>query len=253
MNRIIMVTGATSGFGKAIATRFAKEGYDIIITGRRKERLSELRKELLKSDSINVLDLNFDVRSLTEVQSAISDMPEEWKAIDILVNNAGLAVGMAHIDSGVVDDWDRMIDTNVKGLLYVTRTVSPLMVARNKGHIFNIGSIAGIDAYENGNVYCATKSAVAALSKSMRIDLLKNNIRVTNIAPGMADTEFSIVRFKGDKEKADAVYKGIDALTAEDIADAIFYCASLPAHVCVNDMEITATQQASVHYNYRRS
>jgi hypothetical protein len=253
MNKIIMVTGATSGFGKAIATRFAKEGYDVIITGRRKERLEELRKELLKSDSIKVLALNFDVRSLAEVQSAISELPEDWKAIDILVNNAGLAVGMAHIDSGVVDDWDRMIDTNVKGLLYVTRTVSPLMVARNKGHIFNIGSIAGIDAYENGNVYCATKSAVAALSKSMRIDLLKNNIRVTNIAPGMADTEFSIVRFKGDKEKADAVYKGIDALTAEDIADAIYYCASLPAHVCVNDMEITATQQASVHYNYRRS
>ena len=252
MNKIIMVTGATSGFGKAIATRFAKEGYDVIITGRRKERLEELRKELLKSDGIKVLALNFDVRSLAEVQSAISELPEDWKAIDILVNNAGLAVGMAHIDSGVVDDWDRMIDTNVKGLLYVTRTVSPLMVARNKGHIFNIGSIAGIDAYENGNVYCATKSAVAALSKSMRIDLLKNNIRVTNIAPGMADTEFSIVRFKGDKEKADAVYKGIDALTAEDIADAIYYCASLPAHVCVNDMEITATQQASVHYNYRK-
>jgi len=160
---------------------------------------------------------------------------------------------MAHIDSGVVDDWDRMIDTNVKGLLYVTRTVSPLMVARNKGHIFNIGSIAGIDAYENGNVYCATKSAVAALSKSMRIDLLKNNIRVTNIAPGMVETEFSLVRFKGDKDKADSVYKGIDALTAEDIAEVVYYCASLPAHVCINDLEITPTQQASVHYNYRRS
>ncbi len=252
MNKIIMVTGATSGFGKAIATRFAKEGYNIIITGRRKERLDELRKELLKSDGIEVLALNFDVRSLTGVQAAISDLPEDWKAIDILVNNAGLAVGMAHIDSGVVDDWDRMIDTNVKGLLYVTRTVSPLMVARNTGHIFNIGSIAGIDAYENGNVYCATKSAVAALSKSMRIDLLKNNIRVTNIAPGMADTEFSVVRFKGDKEKADAVYKGIDAITADDIADVIYYCASLPAHVCINDLEITPTQQASVHYNYRK-
>ena len=253
MNKIIMVTGATSGFGKAIATRFAKEGYDVIITGRRKERLEELRKELLKSDSIKVLALNFDVRSLAEVQSAISELPEDWKAIDILVNNAGLAVGMAHIDSGVVDDWDRMIDTNVKGLLYVTRTVSPLMVARNKGHIFNIGSIAGIDAYENGNVYCATKSAVAALSKSMRIDLLKNNIRVTNIAPGMVETEFSLVRFKGDKDKADSVYKGIDALTAEDIAEVVYYCASLPAHVCINDLEITPTQQASVHYNYRRS
>ena len=252
MNKIIMVTGATSGFGKAIATRFAKEGYDVIITGRRKERLEELRKELLKSDGIKVLALNFDVRSLAEVQSAISELPEDWKAIDILVNNAGLAVGMAHIDSGVVDDWDRMIDTNVKGLLYVTRTVSPLMVARNKGHIFNIGSIAGIDAYENGNVYCATKSAVAALSKSMRIDLLKNNIRVTNIAPGMADTEFSIVRFKGDKEKASAVYKGINALTADDIANVIYYCATLPDHVCINDLVITPTQQADVMFTNRK-
>jgi len=252
MNKIIMVTGSTSGFGKAIATRFAKEGYNIIITGRRKERLDELRKDLLKCEGVEVLTLNFDVRSLNEVQAAISALPEDWKAIDILVNNAGLAVGMAHIDSGVVDDWDRMIDTNVKGLLYVTRSIAPLMVARNTGHIFNIGSIAGIDAYENGNVYCATKSAVAALSKSMRIDLLKNNIRVTNIAPGMADTEFSLVRFKGDKERADSVYKGIDALTSEDIADVIYYCASLPAHVCINDLEITPTQQASVHYNYRK-
>jgi len=253
MNKIIMVTGATSGFGKAIAIRFAKEGYNVIITGRRKERLEELRKELLKSDGIEVLALNFDVRKLSEVQAAISELPEKWKAVDILVNNAGLAAGMAHIDSGDVDDWDRMIDTNIKGLLYVTRTVSPMMVARNKGHIFNIGSIAGIGAYENGNVYCATKSAVAMLSKSMRIDLLKNNIRVTNIAPGMVETEFSLVRFKGDKEKADAVYKGIDALTAEDIAEVIYYCASLPAHVCINDLEITPTQQASAHYNYRRS
>jgi 3-hydroxy acid dehydrogenase / malonic semialdehyde reductase len=252
MNKIIMVTGATSGFGKAIAIRFAREGYNVIITGRRKERLDELRKDLVKSNGIEVLALNFDVRNLLEVQSAISELPEKWKAIDILVNNAGLAVGMAHIDSGVIDDWDRMIDTNVKGLLYVTRTVTPLMVARNSGHIFNIGSIAGIDAYENGNVYCATKSAVAALSKSMRIDLLKNNIRVTNIAPGMVDTEFSLVRFKGDREKADAVYKGIDALSADDIADVIYYCASLPAHVCINDLEITPTQQASVHYNYRK-
>jgi len=246
-----MVTGATTGFGKAIAIRFAKNGYNIIITGRRKELLLDLEKELLSYGKIKVLSLNFDVRKQEVVASLIEKLPEEWKAIDILVNNAGLAVGMNHIDTGVIDDWERMIDTNIKGLLYVTRAVSPLMVARNSGHIFNIGSIAGLDAYENGNVYCATKSAVASLSKSMRIDLLKNNIRVTNIAPGMAETEFSIVRFKGDKEKADSVYKGIDALTADDIADVIYYCATLPAHVCINELVITPTQQANVNHNYR--
>jgi 3-hydroxy acid dehydrogenase/malonic semialdehyde reductase len=183
----------------------------------------------------------------------IENLPPEWKNIDILINNAGLAVGLSHIDNGVIDDWERMIDTNVKGLLYVTRAVSPLMVARNTGHIFNIGSIAGKENYENGNVYCASKSAVDSLSRSMRIDLLKHNIRVTHIAPGMAITEFSIVRFKGDEEKADAVYKGIDALSADDIADVIYYCASLPSHVCINDLVITPTQQASVNYNYRRT
>ncbi len=247
-----MVTGATAGFGKAIAVIFAKNGYNVIITGRRKERLDELEKELLSFGKIKVLSLNFDVRKQSDVSSVIDKLPEEWKAIDILVNNAGLAVGMSHIDAGVIDDWDRMIDTNIKGLLYVTRAVSPLMVKRNTGHIFNIGSIAGLDAYENGNVYCATKSAVTSLSRSMRIDLLKNNIKVTNIAPGMAETEFSIVRFKGDKEKADSVYKGFDALTADDIAGVIYYCASLPAHVCINELVITPTQQASVNHNFRR-
>jgi NADP-dependent 3-hydroxy acid dehydrogenase YdfG len=247
-----MITGATAGFGKAIAFRFAKNGYNIIITGRRKDRLKDLEKELLAIGNIKVLSLNFDVRKQQEVTSIIENLPIEWKSIDILINNAGLAVGLAHIDSGIIDDWDRMIDTNVKGLLYVTRAVTPLMVARNTGHIFNIGSIAGKENYENGNVYCASKSAVDSLSKSMRIDLLKNNIKVTHIAPGMANTEFSIVRFKGDQEKADAVYKGIEALAADDIADAIYYCATLPAHVCINDLVITPTQQASVNYNFRR-
>ena len=247
-----MVTGATAGFGKAIALLFAKHGYNIIITGRRKERLDELEKELLSSGKSKVLTLNFDVRNQKDVSKVIESLPSEWKNIDILVNNAGLAVGMSHIDNGTIDDWDRMIDTNIKGLLYVTRAVSPLMVERNSGHIFNIGSIAGLEAYENGNVYCATKAAVTTLSRSMRIDLLKHNIKVTNIAPGMADTEFSIVRFKGDKDKADSVYKGIDALTAEDIADVIYYCATLPAHVCINELVITPTQQASVMHNNRR-
>ena len=252
MNKTIMITGATAGFGKATAVQFAKNGYNIIITGRRKERLDELKKELLSYGKIKVLSLNFDVREKDEVASVIENLPAEWKAIDILVNNAGLASGLGHIDAGDIDDWERMIDTNVKGLLYVTRAVAPLMVARNTGHIFNIGSIAGKEAYENGNVYCATKSAVDSLSKSMRIDLLKNNIKVTQIAPGMAETEFSIVRFKGDKEKADSVYKGIDPLTANDIADVIYYCATLPAHVCINDLVITPTQQAGVNHNFRR-
>ena len=252
MNKTIMVTGATSGFGKAIAVRFAKNGYNVIITGRRKERLDMLEKELLSFGNIRVLSLNFDVRKNDEVNKAIQNLPGEWKTIDILVNNAGLAAGFSHIDEGVTDDWERMIDTNVKGLLYITRAVAPLMVARKSGYIFNIGSIAGKEVYENGNVYCASKSAVDSISKAMRIDLLKHNIRVTHIAPGMAETEFSIVRFKGDKEKADAVYKGFDALTADDIADVIYYCASVPAHVCINDLVITPTQQASAYYSYRR-
>ncbi len=253
MNKTIMITGATAGFGKATAGLFAKNGYNIIITGRRKERLNELEKELLSFGKIEVLSLNFDVRRRDEVASVIENLPSEWKAIDILVNNAGLAAGLGHIDSGNIDDWDRMIDTNVKGLLYVTRAVAPLMVARNKGHIFNIGSIAGKEAYENGNVYCASKSAVDALSKSMRIDMLKNNIKVTLIAPGMAETEFSLVRFHGDEQKAKNVYKGIDALSADDIADVIYYCATLPDRVCINEVVITPTQQAGVNYSYRKS
>jgi NADP-dependent 3-hydroxy acid dehydrogenase YdfG len=252
MGRIIMITGATAGFGRATALKFAQNGYDIIITGRRIERLDELEKELLKY-KVKVMSLNFDVRKNSEVTEVINNLPGDWKEIDILVINAGLAAGMDHVDNGNIDDWDRMIDTNIKGLLYVTRAVSPFMVARNKGHIFNIGSIAGKYAYENGNVYCATKSAVDSLSRSMRIDLLKHNIKVTQIAPGMAETEFSLVRFHGDEERAKAVYKGIDALTAGDIADAIFYCATLPAHVCINDLVITPTQQADVFYNVKKA
>ena len=252
MNKIIMITGATSGFGKATALKFAGNGYDLIITGRRKERLDELENELHANGKNRILSLNFDVRKRKEVEEVISNLPDEWKNIEILVNNAGLAVGMDHIDKGNIDDWERMIDTNIKGLLYITRAVAPLMVARNRGHIFNIGSIAGKENYENGNVYCASKAAVDSLSRSMRIDLLRNNIKVTNIAPGMAETEFSIVRFKGDQEKADGVYKGIDPLTGKDIADIIFFCATLPEHVCINDLVITPTQQAGVNHNYKR-
>ena len=250
MKKIIMVTGATAGFGRAIAIKFARNGYDVIITGRRKERLKELEIEL-NGYNAKVLSLNFDVRSKTEVESVINGIPSEWKNIDILVNNAGLAAGFSHIDNGDTEEWDMMIDTNVKGLLYVTRAIAPLMVIRNSGHIFNISSIAGKEVYENGNVYCASKYAVDALSKAMRIDLLKNSIKVTNIAPGMAETEFSLVRFKGDKDKADAVYKGVDALKAEDIAEVIFFCANLPVHVCINDLVITPTQQAGVNQVFR--
>jgi NADP-dependent 3-hydroxy acid dehydrogenase YdfG len=252
MKKTIMITGATAGFGKAIAKQFAGNGFNVIITGRRKERLDELKKELSEAGA-SVFALNFDVRNQEEVFKAIGNLPEEWKNIDILVNNAGLAAGLGHIDSGDIDDWNRMIDTNVKGLLYVTRAVAPLMVKRDSGHIINIGSIAGIEAYENGNVYCASKAAVNSLSKSMRIDLLKHNIKVTHIAPGMAYTEFSMVRFKGDQGKAEAVYKGMDPLTAEDIADVIYYCATLPKHVCINELVITPTQQANTVHSNRRS
>jgi len=252
VKNIILITGATSGFGRAIAVKFAKNGYNVIITGRRKDRLDELEKEL-SDHGVKVLPLHFDVRNKSEVDSVINNLPGEWKKIDILVNNAGLAAGLSHIDDGDTDDWDQMIDTNVKGLLYVTRAVVPLMVTRNTGHIFNISSIAGKDVYENGNVYCATKSAVDALSKAMRIDLLKHSIRITNIAPGMAVTEFSIVRFKGDKEKADAVYDGVKALTAEDIADIVYFCAALPPHVCINDLSVTPTQQAAVGKMYKKA
>jgi len=251
MDNIIMITGATAGFGRATAKKFARNGYNVIITGRRKERLAELEKEL-RTYKIKVLPLDFDVRNKNEVESAVMNLPDEWKNIDILVNNAGLAAGLSHIDDGDTDDWDRMVDTNVKGLLYITRAIAPLMVARKRGHIINISSIAGKDIYENGNVYCATKSAVDTLSKSMRIDLLKHNIKVTNIAPGMAETEFSLVRFRGDEEKAKAVYKGIEPLTGEDLANVIYYCATLPAHVCINELSITPTQQATVNQVIRK-
>jgi 3-hydroxy acid dehydrogenase / malonic semialdehyde reductase len=252
MNKIIMITGATSGFGEAIAVRFANNGYNIIITGRRKKLLDKLEKYLHSLGKIKVLSLCFDVRNKADVKSFIGNLPEEWKNIDILVNNAGLAVGLNHIQEGDTNDWDTMIDTNIKGLLYVTRAVAPLMITRNKGHIFNIGSISGIEIYENGNVYCATKFAVGALSKSMRIDMLRNNIKVTLIAPGMAKTEFSLVRFKGDEQKAQNFYKGIDSLSADDIAEVIYFCAILPDHVNINELVITPTQQASVYHTLRK-
>ena len=244
MRKIVLVTGATSGIGLNTARIFANNNYDLIITGRRKERLNELEKELI-SKNVRVLSLCFDVRDLSQVEDHLGNLSDEWKEVDILVNNAGLAVGLNHINNGVVDDWERMIDTNIKGLLYVTKVISPFMAARKKGHIINIGSIAGKEVYENGNVYCATKHAVDALSRSMRIDLLNYNIKVTNIAPGMVDTEFSLVRFKGDNVKSATPYIGFKPLHGEDIANAIYYCATLPDHVNINDLVIMPTAQAS--------
>ncbi|NDV68074.1 SDR family oxidoreductase [Dysgonomonas sp. 25] len=245
MNKIALITGATAGIGEAISMRLAQEGYNLIITGRRQERLDSLKAEIEKQHRTSVLTLAFDVRQYDEVKAALGNLPSEWAAIDVLVNNAGLAVGLNPIHQGVVDDWERMIDTNVKGLLYVTRTVSPGMVERKSGHIINIASIAGKEVYPSGNVYCATKHAVDALSKGMRMDLLPFGIRVTQVCPGAVETEFSIVRFKGDKGRADQVYQGFTPLDAENIADAVFYAVSQPPHVDVQDMLVMPTAQAA--------
>ena len=244
MKKIALITGATSGIGRAVADIFAENNYNLIVTGRRSERLQELKAALERQHGISVLALCFDVRNNDEVVRNIESLPVEWRNIDVLVNNAGLAVGLNHIQDGVLDDWERMIDTNIKGLLYVTRAVSPLMIARNSGHIVNICSIAGKEVYENGNVYCATKHAVDALSKAMRIDMLGHNIKVTNACPGAVETEFSIVRFKGDTQRAAGTYRGIEPLTGRDIAECIYFAVSLPEHVCINDMMIMPTAQA---------
>ncbi len=245
MSKIVCITGATSGIGRATAEIFAKNGYNLILTGRRKEKLEALGEELVIKYKIDLMLLNFDVRSREAVDKALDSLPSGWKNIDILVNNAGLAVGLEPIQDGNIDDWERMIDTNVKGLLYVSRKVLPWMVKNNAGHVFNIASIAGKEAYANGNVYCATKSAVDSLSRAMRIDMVKHGIKVTNVAPGAVETEFSVVRFKGDQQRADNVYKGYEPLTGADIADTIYYVATLPEHVCINDLVITPKAQAS--------
>lgn len=245
MKKIALITGATSGIGKAIAAKLAKEGYNIIITGRRQERLNEISNILEKQYQTKVLTRSFDVRKYQEVEKNLGNLPQEWKNIDILVNNAGLAVGLNPIHQGVVDDWERMIDTNIKGLLYVTRVITPNMVERKSGHIINIGSIAGKDVYTNGNVYCATKHAVDALTKGMKLDLLPYNIRVTQVCPGAVETEFSLVRFKGDQERADKVYGGFTPLSADDIANAVYYAVSQPPYVDVQDILVLCTAQAN--------
>lgn len=252
MSKIALITGATSGFGKACAEKFGCNGYDLIITGRREERLEQLQKQLQQHYNVAVYPLNFDVRDKKAVFSAMENLDDDWRKIDVLVNNAGLALGRDYFDEASLDDWDTMIDTNVKGLLYVSKAVLPFMVDQKNGHIINIGSTAGKEVYEKGNVYCGSKHAVAAISESMRIDLLRHGIKVTAIHPGAAETEFSLVRFKGNKETAASVYTGFTPLSAADVAEVVYYVTTLPPHVCINDLVMTSTAQANSFYFHRK-
>jgi len=245
MAKIALITGATSGIGAACADTFAAQGYDLVLVARRENLLDTQAQQLHEKYGVKIKKLIADVRDKENINYVLNTLPAEWKNVDVLVNNAGLSQGLDPIDKGDTDDWDTMIDTNVKGLLYVTKVVSGWMVERKQGHIINIGSIAGKEVYPNGNVYCASKHAVDALSKGMRIDLLPHGIKVTEINPGMVETEFSIVRFKGDENRAKKVYDGLEPLIAQDIADAIWYVVSRPAHVNINDMLIMPTAQAT--------
>lgn len=251
MSKTVLVTGATSGFGKAIAQKFAANQFNVIITGRRADRLEALQKDLVQNFGIAVLPLAFDVRDKKSCFDAIEQLPSSWKQIDILVNNAGLALGRDYFDEATIEDWDTMIDTNVKGLLYMSKAVLSLMIPRRQGHIINIGSTAGKEVYEKGNAYCASKHAVDAISKAMRIDLLRHQIKITAIHPGAADTEFSLVRFKGNEDSARSVYEGYDPLQAADIAEVVWFTASLPEHVCINDLVMTCTAQANSFYLHK--
>ncbi|WP_113639085.1 SDR family NAD(P)-dependent oxidoreductase [Nubsella zeaxanthinifaciens] len=245
MAKIALITGATSGIGAACADTFAAQGYQLILIARRENLLLSQAQQLTDKYQVKIKTIQADVRDKENINYVLDTLPAEWKEIDVLVNNAGLSQGLDPIDKGDTDDWDTMIDTNVKGLLYVSKVVSSWMVEKKHGHIINIGSIAGKEVYPNGNVYCATKHAVDALSKGMRIDLLPHGIKVTAIHPGMVETEFSIVRFKGDENRAKKVYDGFEPLIAQDIADAIWYAVSRPAHVNINEMLIMPTAQAA--------
>lgn len=251
MVKKVFITGASAGFGKACAEKFASHGYDLVINGRREERLSELKETLEKKFNVAILVSVFDVRNRQQVFEAVNNIPDDWKHIDILINNAGLALGRDYFDDADLDDWDTMIDTNVKGLLYATKALLPFIKKSSSPHIVNLGSVAR-EVYEKGNVYCATKAAVDIISQSMRVDLLRYGIKVTAIHPGAAETEFSIVRFKGDEATAKKIYDGLIPLTANDVADVIYYCVTLPPHVCINDLVLTCTQQANAIYFNRR-
>lgn len=250
-NKIVLITGASAGIGKAVAEQFAAQGANLILTARRVERLTQLAEQLHKDHGVAILTLACDVQDRINVEKSIAELPVKWQAIDILINNAGLALGLDAIQAADPDNWDTMIDTNIKGLLYVTRAILPGMIERNSGHIINLGSTAGRNYYPGGNVYCATKHAVKAISKTLRIDLLGTAIRVSEIAPGAVNTEFSTVRFKGDTARADDVYKGFDALAADDIADSILYCATRPKHVNISVLEVYPTAQASANHLHR--
>lgn len=247
MKKIVLISGATAGIGEALAWKFAENNYNLILTGRRAERLEKIKIEITDKFDIEILTLNFDVRSLSEVKNAVNKITGSWKNIDVLINNAGLAAGASPIQDGAYDDWERMIDTNVKGLLYLSRNIIPFMKERKKGHIINIGSIAGKQVYPNGNVYCGTKAAVQSITEGMRIDLVSYGIKVTQIAPGAVETEFSLVRFHGDSEAAKNVYKGYKPLTPNDIANVTYYTTTLPAHVNINDLLVTPTAQANAY------
>lgn len=249
MSKIALVTGASSGIGRATAKKLAESGYDLILCGRRKEKLEELSKKL---PAVRTKILTFDVRDREAVFEAVNSLSGDWKNIDVLVNNAGNAHGLSTIDQGDVDDWDAMIDGNVKGLLYVSKAVMPVMVERKKGHIVNLSSVAGKHVYDNGAVYCASKHGVEAISEGMRLDLTRHGIKVTNVAPGAVHTEFSEIRFKGDKERADKVYQGYEALQAEDIADVIAYAVNAPDHVTIADVTVYAKMQSAPTTIYKK-
>jgi len=242
---LVLITGATAGIGKSCAEIFASNGHTLILCGRRKERLDSLKHELEKKHKVKVHTLSFDIQKQTEVEAAIHSLPAELKKIDVLINNAGLAAGLSSIQDGKLEHWEQMIDTNIKGLLYTTKQVANLMIPNKSGHIINLGSIAGKEVYANGNVYCATKHAVDALNKAMRIDLLPHQIKVTAIHPGMVETEFSVVRFDGDEERAKKVYQGMQPLKPEDIAETIYWAATRPAHVNINELTIMPSVQAT--------
>jgi NADP-dependent 3-hydroxy acid dehydrogenase YdfG len=249
--KTVLITGATSGFGKAMAQTFAANRYNVIITGRRADRLHELQQELTGTWKVQAHALVFDVRDKAAVFNAIAELPDHLKAIDILINNAGLALGRDYFEDADLEDWETMIDTNVKGMMYVTKAVIPLMIDRKQGHIINLGSIAGKEVYEKGNGYCASKYAVDALSQSMRVDLVRHKIKVTAIHPGAAETEFSMVRFKGNETAAQKMYEGYQPLSAQDVADVVYYTTTVPAHVCINDLVLTCLSQANSFYLYK--
>lgn len=252
-NKIVFISGASSGIGKACAHAFAAEGAKLILAARRKEKLEQLASELKENFNAEIKILSFDIQKYQEIKESFASLPKEWKNVDILINSAGLAQGMHKLQEGNPDDWDVMINTNIKGLLYLTREILPYMVKRESGHIINLGSTAGHDVYPSGNVYCATKFAVNAISQSLRIDVLDKSIKVSSVDPGMVETEFSVIRFSGDVERAKNVYKGVDPLTADDVADAILYCATRPKHVNINEIILTPIAQAQSNFVVRKA